>query len=87
METFFRHLCAPLVKLHTLRAVVPTVFSRHDVDLLAPGPRAQPVVGLHDDAVLGVLLQVGEGEGEAVLGGGAEGRRVDTVALLLKGTV
>ena len=64
-----------------------TVLPSHDVDFLAPGSRAQPVGGLHHDGVLGVLLEVGEGEGEAVLGGGAEWRRVETVALLLKGQI
>ena len=61
-----------------------TVLAGHDVDLLAPGPRAQPVVGLHHDGVLGVLLEVGEGEGEAVLRGRAERRGVESVALLLQ---
>ena len=61
-----------------------TVLSSHDVDFLAPGSRAQPVVGLHHDGVLGVLLEIGEGEGEAVLRGGAERGRVETVPLLLK---
>ena len=61
-----------------------TVLPSHDVDFLAPGSRAQPVVGLHHDGVLGVLLEIGEGEGEAVLGGGTERSRVDAVSLLLE---
>lgn len=64
-----------------------TVLSSHDVDFLAPRSRAQPVVGLHHHGVLGVLFQIGEGEGEAVLRGRAERGRVEAMPLLLEGQI
>ena len=77
--------CKSLREKSALQSIwLHTVLSSHDVDFLAPRSRAQPVVGLHHHGVLGVLFQIGEGEGEAVLRGRAERGRVEAVPLLLE---